>query len=95
MVLNGSEDQAGLSDSHISNDSTPGVPMEEYYCILHGNNLWYAFLRLHHLLLTRLFQLRTRSQIMQQENTTEGVKSNSQVADVLRLRKKGKIIYAW
>ncbi|CDS40373.1 paired amphipathic helix protein sin3b [Echinococcus multilocularis] len=73
-----------------ANDIPSRVPTEEYYCVLNGNNQWYAFLRLHHLLLTRLSQLRARSQLMQQEYAGEGGKSNNQVADVLRLRKKGQ-----
>eukprot|EP00108_Taenia_solium_P012029 TsM_001224800 transcript=TsM_001224800 gene=TsM_001224800 len=74
----------------IANDMPSRFPTEEYYCVLNGNNQWYAFLRLHHLLLTRLAQLRARSQLMQQEYADESGKNNNQVADVLRLRKKGQ-----
>ncbi|KAL7063042.1 hypothetical protein AAHC03_01798 [Spirometra sp. Aus1] len=70
-------------------DFNSRMPVEEYYSLFYGNNHWYAFLRLHHLLLTRLSQLRSRAIILQEEHTKEGGKSNPQAAEVLRLRKAG------
>ncbi|VDK87216.1 unnamed protein product [Dibothriocephalus latus] len=70
-------------------DFNAKMPMEEYYSLFYGNNHWYAFLRLHHLLLTRLSQLRSRAIILQEEHAKEGGKSNPQAAEVLRLRKAG------
>ncbi|KAM7541323.1 hypothetical protein Aperf_G00000023147 [Anoplocephala perfoliata] len=67
---------------------SPSVaPAEEYYCFTIGNNQLYSFLRLHHLLLTRLFLLQARAQVMQQEYRKE-TRSNEQVANILSLRKK-------
>uniref|UniRef100_A0A0X3PJQ5 Histone deacetylase interacting domain-containing protein n=1 Tax=Schistocephalus solidus TaxID=70667 RepID=A0A0X3PJQ5_SCHSO len=86
------------ADAHFVDrvqNTRPGVdfnskmPMEEYYSLFYGNNHWYAFLRLHHLLLTRLSQLRSRAIVLQEEHTKEGGKSNPQAAEVLRLRKAG------
>lgn len=68
--------------------SPPIAPTEEYYCFTMGNNQLYSFLRLHHLLLTRLFQLQARAQVMQQEYREE-TRSSEQVANILSLRKKG------
>ncbi|BHF57887.1 Paired amphipathic helix protein Sin3a [Sparganum proliferum] len=70
-------------------DFNSRMPVEEYYSLFYGNNHWYAFLRLHHLLLTRLSQLRSRAIVLQEEHTKEGGKSNPQAAEVLRLRKAG------
>ncbi|VDL18018.1 unnamed protein product [Hymenolepis diminuta] len=74
--------QAGLEDQQ-----TRSGTQEEYYCFTMGNNHLYSFLRMHHLLLTRLFLLRTRAEIMQKEYREEN-KSNEQVSSILSLRKK-------
>lgn len=72
--------------------SVPGHPLnEEYCCLFYANNQWYAFLRLHHLLLTRLSQLRARAQQLQQESIRENGKTTQPIADILRLRKKGNL----
>ncbi|CAH8841345.1 unnamed protein product [Trichobilharzia szidati] len=65
------------------------LPKQEYYSVLYGNNHWYAFLRLHHLLLCRLHHLRTRGATAVQEAVSDKDEYHVQAAELLHLRRYG------
>ncbi|CAL8109151.1 unnamed protein product [Calicophoron daubneyi] len=66
-------------------------PKEEFYSLLYGNNHWYSFIRLHHLLLCRLQLLRSRSMTLALQSSREKSDAPVQAAEVLRLRRHGGI----
>ncbi|KAF5398402.1 Histone deacetylase interacting [Paragonimus heterotremus] len=66
-------------------------PREEHYTLLYGNNHWYAFLRLHHLLLCRLHLFRSRSTELSIQATIEKNSTPIQAAEVLRLKRHGEM----
>uniref|UniRef100_A0A5K4F1Y2 HDAC_interact domain-containing protein n=1 Tax=Schistosoma mansoni TaxID=6183 RepID=A0A5K4F1Y2_SCHMA len=65
------------------------LPKNECYSVLYGNNHWYSFLRLHHLLLCRLHHLRSYCAVAAQQFTLERDEYHVQAAEVLRLRRHG------
>ncbi|CAH8605591.1 unnamed protein product [Dicrocoelium dendriticum] len=65
-------------------------PTEEHYSVLYGNDHWYAFLRLHHLLICRLHLLRSRGEELMEKAASENGCSPVQAAEVLRLKRCGE-----
>ncbi|KAH8859954.1 Paired amphipathic helix protein Sin3a [Schistosoma japonicum] len=65
------------------------LPKHECYSVLYGNNHWYSFLRLHHLLLCRLHHLRSHCAAATQEVSSVRNEYHVQAAEVLRLRRYG------
>ncbi|KAF8569084.1 hypothetical protein P879_01231 [Paragonimus westermani] len=89
----------GTNDGHSSTYDPRQVdvphsttfPREEHYTLLYGNNHWYAFLRLHHLLLCRLHLFRSRSTELSIQATIEKNSTPIQAAEVLRLKRHGEM----
>uniref|UniRef100_A0A0R3TSE7 Sin3a_C domain-containing protein n=1 Tax=Rodentolepis nana TaxID=102285 RepID=A0A0R3TSE7_RODNA len=86
-IVKGMTSQYKPSQGGPDDQQTPSGSQEECYCFIMGNNHLYSFLRMHHLLFTRLFLLRTRAEVMQKEYREEN-RSNEQVSNILSLRKK-------
>ncbi|KAA3680626.1 paired amphipathic helix protein Sin3a [Paragonimus westermani] len=90
---------SGTNDGHSSTYDPRQVdvphsstfPREEHYTLLYGNNHWYAFLRLHHLLLCRLHLFRSRSTELSIQATIEKNSTPIQAAEVLRLKRHGEM----
>lgn len=83
--------QSPSSESHQMEDVCgANFPKEEHYSLLYGSNHWYAFLRLHHLLLCRLHLFRSRSLELSMQAASEN-NAPVQAAEVLRLKRCGGV----
>ncbi|GAA56196.1 paired amphipathic helix protein Sin3a [Clonorchis sinensis] len=83
--------QSPSNESHQMEDVCgANFPKEEHYSLLYGSNHWYAFLRLHHLLLCRLHLFRSRSLELSMQAASEN-NAPVQAAEVLRLKRCGGV----
>ncbi|TGZ73185.1 hypothetical protein CRM22_001663 [Opisthorchis felineus] len=83
--------QSPSNESHqIEDVCGADFPKEEHYSLLYGSNHWYAFLRLHHLLLCRLHLFRSRSLELSMQAASEN-NAPVQAAEVLRLKRCGGV----
>ena len=66
-----------------------GENVEGQYHLFYGNNNFYLFLRLHHILCERLLNIQQKAEILtEEENKEKKSKKGETVAEMLRLRRK-------